>query len=444
MKKYIFAAILAVAVLALIAPQYAKAAEGDQKFTVHGEVRFRGDYTDNADDFDDDGTFDDQGLFFPYRVRLAAEGKFSKNVSAWVEFQNAGVAGGDAVGTDPFRAGFDLFGAQGNGVELYQGNMTLDELWSKNFSLRIGRQEITAGNELLLGDLDFYNGITHDGGVGMWDLDNVDVMIWYTRPHDNVLAIEGAGFAPPGSLGTFSSGENVHFAGGYATWTFDKDQMFDVYLMNLNGFGMNVQTVGARYAYDVMNRDGMFWDIELATQFGDADVDVDASGMAGEGWFGYNWKRGANTHRVYVRAEYATGDDATTTDEDEGFLSLFGDFHNRTGRGDWFQVASDSSLVSGGIGGDGGLVALSVGYNGFYNDRHEFGAAYWDYTLEEDNGGEDALGTAFDIWYGFNYSRNVNFTVSVSQLSPDDALTGGSPSPDDSVMRIYGQARLRF
>jgi hypothetical protein len=38
----------------------------------------------------------------------------------------------------------------------------------------------------------------------------------------------------------------------------------------------------------------------------------------------------------------------------------------------------------------------------------------------------------------------VNFMVSLSQLSPDDALTGGAGAPDDSVTRLYGQARLRF
>ena len=52
------------------------------------------------------------------------------------------------------------------------------------------------------------------------------------------------------------------------------------------------------------------------------------------------------------------------------------------------------------------------------------------------------LGKAFDVWYGFNYSRNVNFVVSLSQLNPDDALTGGGTN--DSVKRLYGQARLRF
>jgi hypothetical protein len=127
---------------------------------------------------------------------------------------------------------------------------------------------------------------------------------------------------------------------------------------------------------------------------------------------------------------------------------MFGDFHNRTGHGDWFQLQDATTLVGANYvvanGVVGGLKAISVGYNGFFNDRHEFGAAYWKYQLEQANGGSDDLGKAIDIWYGFNYSKNVSFTASLSQLNPGDALKAVAGGFDDSVRRLYGQARLRF
>ena len=135
----------------------------------------------------------DQFQYFPYRIRIAAEGHFTKNVSAWIEFQNVGVAGNGG----PTRSGA---GGDGSDVEMYQGNMTLDKLWSDSFSLRIGRQEMVAGNELLLGDDDFYTGISHDGGVGMWDFDNVDVMVWYTRPTESGVLF-GTASVPPDQIG---------------------------------------------------------------------------------------------------------------------------------------------------------------------------------------------------------------------------------------------------
>src|SRR6267378_3904796 len=189
-------------------------------------------------------------------VMAQEEKPFTKNVSTWIEIHHAAFAGN----TGPFQTG------QSADAELYQGNMTFDQLWSKNFSLRIGRQEIVAGNELLLGDLDFYTGISHDGGVGTWKLKKVNLMVWYTRPFDSQVSLAGgAQFSPPGTYAIGAADGTQNFYGGYATWVFKKDQTFDVYGMNLNARATsNIQTVGARYAHDSTTKDGFIWDAELA------------------------------------------------------------------------------------------------------------------------------------------------------------------------------------
>src|SRR5262249_16343575 len=127
MKKYLFAAFLAVGLVALITPPVTFAADEEKPFTLHGEVRFRSEYDNNVDDLhdteDNPPGFDDGALFFPYRVRIAAEGHFTKNVSAWIEFQNTGEFGDDING--PRRV--NDFSSD---TKLYQGNITLDHLWS--------------------------------------------------------------------------------------------------------------------------------------------------------------------------------------------------------------------------------------------------------------------------------------------------------------------------
>ena len=164
--------------------------------------------------------------------------------------------------------------------------------------------------------------------------------------------------------------------------------------------------------------------------------------MGAEAMFGFNFGGGKMVHRVYGRLEYATGDDLTTDDEIEGFSNPWGEVHGRTGKGDWFQVDGNSAFTSI-ANAQGGLMAVSVGYTG-HTDKHEWGAAFWDYSQEEDNGAaDDDLGSAFDFWYGYNYSKNVAFEAAYSNLSPGDALTGGGPL-DDSAERLYGQVRLRF
>lgn len=452
MKKFAFAAFLALGLLALLAPPQAFAAD-EKPFTLHGEVRFRADYVNNASDFDSD--VDDGAMYWPYRARIAAEGHFTDDVSAWIEFQNTGLFGEQGLFLGPFDASAarrpnDLR----SNTQLYQAVITLDKLWSDSFSLRFGRQEMVLGNEFLFGDEDFYSGVSHDGVVGMWNHKKWNLTVWYDRALENVAFQYADQDFPPGALGLGDSSDIDHF-GGYLTFGVGKNQVIDVYLFNVNDrpVGGQYQTLGGRYAR--LNWDkGFIWNVEAALQFGTAASarfvggaeDIDQSGMGGEGLFGFNFGGGKNIHRVYGKFEYATGDDATTTDENEGFINNWGEVHDRTGKGDWFQVAG-SSTFAGSPAVDGGLMAFSVGYTGMYNQKHEVGVAFWDYSLEEDSGtaAGDKLGTAFDVWYGYHYSKNVSFEAAYSNLSPDDALGGVSPLPvDDAIERLYGQVRLRF
>lgn len=462
MKKLLYVAILALGVVVMMAPPVM--AQDEKPFTLHGEVRFRGEFDDNASDFDDDS--DDGALFWPYRVRIAAEGHFAKNITAWLEFQSAGVAGDDATGFVPVRTGLGF-------TEMYQGNITLGQLWSKNFSLRIGRQEMVAGTELLLGDLDFYAGLAHDGLVGNWKFDKWNLMAWYTRPLEgSVSGFFGGGFLPPDENfvsscpggGPLPRGcATQHFLGAYANWTVAKDQGIDVYLMSLadRDTGGNFQTLGGRYSHDVSGKNGLFWNVEAAVQTGQVASavisgipdDIDAGGSVIEGWIGWNFKSGKNNHRVYLRYTAASGDDDPGDDTDDSFQPLFGDFHNRLGHADLFKVSGTSTAM--GVTfpitvADLGINAVAVGWNGHFGDRSELGAEFWDFTTGEDvvfspTVSEDALGTEFDVWYNYNYSKNLTFSASLSQFSPDDALTGTvAPVFDDSVTRLYGQARFRF
>ena len=474
MRKVIFSALLLAGVAAVFAPVVF--AQEEKPFTIHGEVRTRMEYTDNGNDFTDSGTDpglgsnDDQANYWPYRIRIAAEGHFTKNVSAWIELQNAGVFGGDFSG--PVKNGTVIgFGAD-SGVSLYQGNLTLDKLWSDHFSLTFGRTELVKGNELHLGDLDFYAGIVHDGVIANWDLKKVDITGWYTRP------IEGSAFhtdnaIPPAAVAITGTPATQYFWGAYVTWDIAKEQGLDLYFMeNRNrAFASDSPTtidmVGARWFHDNVTKNGAVWNLEAAQQFGqisdlstatpgDFAPGADISGTVIEGMFGWNFKAGNIIHRPYGKYESASGNkDAApglnTDDKDEGFHPFFTDFHNRLGHGDWFALTGGNPSFAGaglaGAGG-GGITAFSVGYTG-WTARHSWGAEYWDYSLAEDTdlgpalGGETSdLGKAIDLFYGFNYTKNVTFEASFSQLSPGDALTGGGP--DDSAMRLYGQARLRF
>lgn len=451
MKKLLFVMVLALGVVALMAPP--AMAQDEKPFTIHGEARFRSDYNSNTEDFNNDQG--DGGSFWPYRIRLAAEGHFAKNITAWIEFQNASVLGGDF---SPVKNGSGEVDEGGN-AQLYQGNITIDGLWNKNFSLRMGRQEIVAGNELMLGDIDFYAGQAFDGFTGNFKLKKGNVMLLATRiAEGNVFPLDGA-FLPPGVLCiNCGSGTTANFYGAYTTWNIPMNSMLDAYLLDLKAHGggagatgdFDVMTLGVRWSKDVANKNGLFWNVEYATQSGDSGLDdngngnVDsAGGSALEGWIGWSLKSGKNNHRFYGKIERASGDDSATDNNADAFIPMFGDFHNRVGHGDWFFVSGSPTALNGGIG-NLGLQAVALGWTGRFGDRHELGAEFWKVSSDKDTGAGKKLGTETDVWYGYNYSKNLIFTASLSRLSPDDGLTGGGGAPSDDVTRLYGQARFRF
>ena len=91
------------------------------------------------------------------------------------------------------------------------------------------------------------------------------------------------------------------------------------------------------------------------------------------------------------------------------------------------------------------LKATAIGWNGRFGDKHEVGVELWQYSADQKDAlGNDKIGNAIDGWYGYNYSKNLTFTAALSQLSPDDVLKNVSGGFDDKVVRLYGNARLRF
>ena len=195
MKKVLLGCLLALVAALLFVPATVADEHEDKKISVHGEVRARWEYLDNYTDFtdSDDGSFNDSFDFVPYRVRVGVKGEFTKNVSAYIEIQNHG-AFGDSYPLPVAQSPQDpiaqnLRGSYGtNETVLYQGYIDMDEIGGTNLSLKIGRQEHTLGNELLMGDADFYNGHSFDGfratlDYERWDLD----VFFYTIAERNVL-----------------------------------------------------------------------------------------------------------------------------------------------------------------------------------------------------------------------------------------------------------------
>lgn len=494
MKKIAAFCLLAGAGLLVSGPARAE----DGKFSIHGEVRARYEFLSNYNDTIDHTTSgtsaDDDFDLMPYRVRLSVTGEFTDNVVGHIEIQNNGVFGGQfpigSLGSpDSPQGQFTRSDIGTSETVLYQGYVDLNNIAGTIFSLRVGRSEHTLGNELLLGDLDFYSGMTFDGISGSWDFEAWDLDVFFyniTEGNVSVGAVVAAGLPNGGD-------EDVVFWGGHASFDIGDDgQFIEPYIFNKDdNAGTNLlgfldphqfYTVGALYgrridADDVADGAHWDWSAEVAFQTGDYDEnlagggpgfgmlacpagDCDISASVFEGALGYNWAHGDSTSRVYIGFFTASGDDDPTDSDIEAFFPLWGDIHanNRLGDADLFGLVN-ANFVSGVANGGFGfanVTDLSVGY-GLEAGNHTFNASVHSFTTTEDvvTPGlfgktaitDDDLGTEIDISYGYQYSSNVGIQVGVANFSGGDlidASTFQAANDSDSIMRVWGQLRLRF
>jgi hypothetical protein len=434
----LFAALPAVA-------DHEPTGEEEKRFHIHGEIRVRGEYMENFFDLEDDEAIsafgDDEFGFWPFRVRIGADGKLAENVRGYVELQGAGFFGNEDPQKSfdfPPNQAFDFFGSLGDDINLYQGFLELQKIGGSSFSVRLGRQEHTYGTELLMGDNDFYAGLAFDGGRGWWSTDRYDVNLFYYKVlEENVFQDFG-----------FVDGESAdkNFFGGTLDWKVsEKAGTFGAYLLRFQDLDSNDAwwDVGARFA-KMPSKDTRFdWNVELVFQNGEESTgSLDIKGFAAEGWFGYTFGNGPR-HRVHVGGLIASGDDDPTDTDEEDFIPLFGDNHawNRLGDADFFTTTN--------------ITDWNVGYNfTSANEKHSFFAAFHKFTMNEELGaipvnsffvapfvpGEDDLGTEFDLKYSYLFAENTKLSVGVSNLAPGDAF---GPDADD-VLRVYAQARVRW
>lgn len=448
MKKLFVLALAAVMGLCLSLPASAAMDQGDKKFEVSGEVRFRADYSDSATDInetDPGAGDDDSGLIWPWRVRAGIHGSFSRNVSGHVEFQNFGVAGDGSNGVQSLSGS----SASGNETQLYQGWLELGDIGGTSFDLRMGRQELVYGNEMILGDNDFYNGTNHDGAKASWQYKKWSLDTFYTNQAESASLPGGSSIFP-----TSQPSEDITLAGAYAVFKAPKKIGFDAYLIQFNdhtsGAEIDVPTIGGRI-YSKAASNWMWW-AELALQSGEFDDGVtttDISAMGFEGELAYTFRKAKVAPRVHLRYSTFTGED-DDPDEFESFIAPFQDTHGRYGLFDLFIPTNLDVLEAG------------VSWNG-KEDRHVFGVNLLSFTSNEETVGgadigEDDLGSEIDLFYNYAYSKNVMIQAAIASFSPGDVFTtagsggtadstneiSGNGVDDDGALRVYANTRLRW
>ena len=466
MRKICTLALAALLAAVFTAP--AMADNHDKKWELTSDIRTRFEVSENITDLEDeDSPGDNDNLSFgTYRAQLRLDASLAKNVMGTVELQAFGVWGEDDT---PGRTHGDSIGqvqsdseisdeSTTNKTEIYQLIISLMDLGGSGIDLHIGRQEHEIGNELHVGNLDYYNGTVYDGARGMWSNDNVsvDAFHYWIEEQD----IEAEDFD---DIDINGGDDDVTFCGVNVDINFaDNTQSISPYALYLRdgqegGDRIDLYTIGALWTRSeetaVANGELIDWSLEAAVQSGDIDpdgADLSLGGMIIEGAIGFNFgEEGDRRHRASLNLLMASGDDDNTDDDLDGFFQLAPDTHhdNRLG---------DLDLFSGGFTEVGSLVSFGDNFEGMSNvsninlrydytgasGNNNFYVALHQFTLAEDQVSpgssfdDDDIGTEIDVVYEHMYSENVAFEFGASQFSSGDFLDEASGFDTDDVTRF--------
>jgi len=509
MKKLLMLAMLAIIVAAFAAPQ-ALAADDEGKTKFTGEFRSRFEYNDNYLDFTNDKDWEnyfggsDAKSYWPYRFRLGVEHQFSDNVKVYGEIQNAGHFGNTfnyygyyeggglfnyylqpmhamdeypvrtSINDPAFGENYYYYYPHGRQMLLYQGYVELGKLGSENLSLRLGRQEQTLGTQLLMGNNEFYNGISFDGAHLMWHPEKYGVDAFYYKLNESYYASTDANLF--GLTGKYDMSKSLGTVEGYVlVYQNLADTEYLPTPSWLAWNDMKLTTYGVRWGRMVKSaddmKDGAFdWNIEFALQSGDSlynnggyeggGYKYDFGGSIIEGWFGWNFATGSGRSRVHVGTLMASGQKEDETEgpngmDYKGFIPLFGNnwAYNRLGDLDLFDMTDINDI--------------NIGYSYMTeNDKHKFGIMLHSFGLAEDItitdpvSDEDkslsSLGEELDLRYTMKINDKTSFSAGYAYLMPGEVFDKGlswytydeDPLPHitsaDSVSRLWAQVRVRF
>jgi nitrogen fixation NifU-like protein len=191
----------------------------------------------------------------------------------------------------------------------------------------------------------------------------------------------------------------------------------DVYGIALDDNGpLDLQSdwLGIRFFREAAH--GWHFSAEGVYQFGDVGT-TDISAWAFEGFVGHTWDTPTNPG-IHFGITAATGEDFSNTDADQ-YFSLAGDVHPRLGLGDWIDASN--------------LVAYNLGYTGS-KDNHSWGVDLFKFNLEEDNGGSSDLGFEGDLWYNYQYSKNLVAQFAVAYFNPGNVISDANDAVGTGIV----------
>jgi hypothetical protein len=240
-------------------------------------------------------------------------------------------------------------GAEGDDtVDLRQAYVEIGD--PKKFSLKVGRQVLSYGDQRLVGPLDWSNPSRTFDAVKLRYVDPGYTIDLFSA---SVVKLEDHKFNKSDWINSDST-RNQIFSGIYFTTNALDFQATELYAFQLHEEyatgDTDFFTLGTHLKGDPKKLGGVDYDVEAAVQFGDVKG-KSLTAYAGHAGVGYNWLASSLKPRIGIEANYGSGDGNAKDGKVETFQNLFPTNHPFYGYMDTFswqnmaEIAFTSSIT---------------------------------------------------------------------------------------------------
>ena len=396
--------LLGVLLATIIAPL---SAQERPTITFSGELRLRGEWDGRTV-----GVGDDAATLS--RLRLGARVALSSWLGAFAQLQDA-----RAWGTE----GNTLTDATADQLDLHQGYAELGR--TGRVLARLGRQEMSLGDERLVGAVGWSNtGRAFDGARVLGRLSRLDWSVFWMNVAERD-ALQPTGTDPQANQG---DGDDGWLLGGFASQAFrgttaEFTVLFDRDAITAESYTVNLRLHGMAGA--------LLYEAAGAYQFGPDRSAYFASGKAG---------LATGDGSLAAQLDYLSGDDDPTAGDAKAFTTLYATAHKFYGYMDYFLdipgQLDQAGLMDAMLRGSLDLSSVTR----LRADVHHF-------RLARDRGDGQTLGTEVDLVGNWTMAAFASLEAGAALFLPADPVTGFLPafaSGSDPTYWGYVQLTLRW